>query len=205
VSGFSDTGGAVSDLQAAVLRFASDRVDRVVPISNDEANGVYLFSVQAENQGYRPGYAVTSNFAASVARPNMPAAQVRNVRGVGWIPELDDEQRHTLSAVEQRCLTSLAAEGQKAVTATDRYFAYAVCGAFFLYETVLRATRGAADNESVAATVASFGNAVRGPGALNGATTYSRERPFGPAAVRRFSYVSGCSCFRYEGPVISLS
>lgn len=51
---FSDAGPAVSDLQAAVLRFSNDRVDRIVLVSNDEANGVYLFSVQAENQGYRP-------------------------------------------------------------------------------------------------------------------------------------------------------
>jgi hypothetical protein len=204
VSEFAEAGAAVADLQSAVLRFSSDRVDRIVLVSNDEANGVYLFSLQAENQGYRPGYAVSSNFAASVARPNMPPAQVRNVRGIGWIPELDDEQRHQPTAEETRCLSSLAAEGQRAVTATDRYFAYGVCGPFYLYAPALSATRGRSDATSISAVIGGLGTAFRPPGVLAGASRFAVDRPFGPARAQPFAFAAACGCFRYAGRAVTI-
>jgi hypothetical protein len=204
VSGFADTGGAVTDLQAAVLRFASNGVDRIVLVSNDEANGVYLFSLQAENQGYRPGYAVSSNFAASVARPNMPATQARNVRGIGWIPELDDEQAHQRTAVESRCLSALGAEGQHAVTATDRYFAYSVCGAMFLYSDALSSSRGRDDAASIGRAISNMGSAIRLPGVLDAASRFTLRRPFGPARARPFAFAAACGCFRYLDSAVTI-
>lgn len=134
----------------------------------------------------------------------MAEAQARNVKGIGWIPSLDDEQEPAVTPVEQRCLSALAAEGQKTVTATDRYFAYTVCGAVLLYEEVLRRASGSSDATSIAREIASLGASFRGPGVVGGATRYGADRPFGPASARPFAWTADCRCFRYSGPAVSI-
>lgn len=199
LSGFSDAGGAVSELQAAVLQFRQNQVDRVVIVGNDEANGVFLFSQQAESQGYRPGYAVSSNVAPAVTRGNMPAAQARNIRGVGWNPSLDHETAYQPTAVEKRCLDTLAAQDQAAATATDRYFSFIVCGGVFFYEAALKAAGGQSSGSAIAAAVDGFGTSYRAPGVLSGATRLGSGRPYGPASARTFAFAGDCGCFRFSG------
>ena len=204
LAGFSDAGGAVSELQAAVLQFRQSSVDRVVIVGNDEANGVFLFSQQAESQGYRPGYAVSSNVAPAVTRSNMPASQARNVRGVGWNPSLDDEQAFAASPVEKRCLDTLAKQNQAASTATDRYFSFIVCGSVFFYEAVLQGSGGRSSADAVASAAAGLGTSYRAPGVLGGATRLAADRPYGPAQARTFAFVEACGCFRFSGAARSV-
>ena len=200
LSGFSDAGGAVSELQAAVLQFRQNGVDRVVIVGNDEANGVFLFAQQAESQGYRPGYAVSSNMAPAVTRGNMPVEQARNVRGVGWNPSLDDQTPYKPTPVEKRCLDMLAAQNQSAATATDRYFSFIVCGTVFLYEAALKASGGQSSGTAIATAVAGLGTTYAAPGVLAGSTRLGSDRRYGPAQARPFAFVESCSCFRFAGP-----
>lgn len=205
LAGFSDAGGAVSELQAAVLQFRQNQVDRIVIVGNDEANGVFLFSQQADSQGYRPGYAVSSNVAPAVTRGNMPASQARGIRGVGWNPSLDHETAYQATPVEKRCLDTLAAQRQAAATATDRYFSFIVCGSMFFYEAVLQATGGQSSAEAVAGAVAGLGTSYSAPGVLGGATKLASDRPYGPASVRTFAFVDECGCFRFAGATRSIA
>src|SRR4029078_10955549 len=82
-----DYGGQASDIQGAVLQFNRAGVDRVIVVSEAaEANVVNLFAQGGDAPHYPPGYALSSVAAPAVLALNLPASQLANMHGVGWLP-----------------------------------------------------------------------------------------------------------------------
>ncbi|HYZ92441.1 MAG TPA: hypothetical protein VFA34_08605, partial [Actinomycetota bacterium] len=73
------------DISAGVLRFRSNGVTHVL-IIDDSGLVAFAWMQQAESQGYRPRYGLTSADAPSAFLiNNVPHAQLRGSIGVGWV------------------------------------------------------------------------------------------------------------------------
>ena len=88
---FAESSAQVTDsiatFQSAALRFRSNGVTHVFLVEN---NGT-LFARFAENQNYRPRYAVSSanQVQGWYASGAVPAAQLTGATGIGWFPTYD--------------------------------------------------------------------------------------------------------------------
>jgi hypothetical protein len=199
-TGFSSAGPASSAIQSAVLRFRSDGVDRLLMVSDYEQVALLLIANDAESQGWRPGYMLSSTAQAEVMRSNIPSGQQPQMRGVGWSPGLDVDDPHTaLSAADRRCL-ELIKEGGIAVAGwQNTYIATAECSEMFFLAAALQASGGKAQASALMPAVDSLGTSYISPGIVDGRTFFRSGRRDGPAAVAPFAYVSGCGCLRYTG------
>lgn len=195
-----DLGGLTSDMQAAVLRFQSDRVNKVLFVSGSvEGNFMLFFATAAESQGYRPGYALTSAAVPAVQEANTPKPQLANAAGLGWIPSIDTTRAPPLLPASKRCLADLREGAGVAPNGpADRYYAFSVCSSVALYDAALKATLGAADKEAIGAAVAQFGTSFLGAAVVSERTDFRNGRRTGPAQGRVFAWGS-CGCFEYVG------
>jgi hypothetical protein len=199
-TGFAAAGPAASAIQSAVLAFRSAGVDRVLMVSDFEQVALLLFGPQAESQGYRPGYLLSSQAQASVMRPNLPAGQWPQLHGVGYARGVDiDDPRTPLPSTDRRCLSLLQAGGAAAQGWQDTYVATGICTPFLLLEQALRSTGGDAQGRAVAQAVASFGTSFVAAGTVDGRTRFGRGRNDGPDDAAPFGFVQDCSCMRYTG------
>lgn len=198
--GINDLGGLASDSQNAVLRFSSQKVDRVLVVSSVEANVLLVFTNAAESQGYRPGYGLTSLALANVLKDNIPHAQLVNAKGVGWIPSVDDSGPSlTPTAQTRTCAESSRAYGVSPASPADHFTVFSHCDAFGLTDRVLHLSRGATAPRAWSAALDGVGTSFRGAAVLEGRTDFSDGRRDGPALGRIFAWDRGCSCFRYTG------
>ncbi len=195
-----DFGTQTSQMSSAVLQFRQDGVDRVMVVSaGAEANIVFAFSEVAENQGYRPGYALSTVAIPIALQLNAPPQQMQNMRGVGWIPVLDttEKAQAPVTPTGRACLQRLRRQGVVTQTATDRWTAYSGCEAFTLYDELLRATSGSSDPAAVLGALPQVGRSyvaaatVGGRlGVSDGRVTPSVGRVFAYDAAHTFHYVS---------------
>lgn len=198
--GLNDLGGQASDAQSAVLRFASQGVDRVMFVSSLEANVLLVFTNAAESQGYRPGYGLTSLALANVLKDNVPTAQLVNAKGVGWLPVLDDTAPTlTPTAAAQACVKKVRAQGVVPTSRADHFTVFSQCDAFGLAEAALERSRGATSPAAWSAALDAVGTSLLGAATLEGRTDFRDGRREGPAVGRVFGWDRGCSCFRYAG------
>ena len=195
-AGAGDAGALASQVQAAVLRFRERGVDRVFI----EGVPMVVFSQSAESQGYRPGYFVTSTTGGAALEPNVPRGQLVNVRGYGWMPQVDVNANNQppKTASQQRCLALLKSQGVVPSQYNDFHAAYTTCDGLFLYEAALRRTGGDDRATSVAAAIAALGTSHEGVGVHETRTSFAGGRREAPAVYRAWSYVGDCSCFRFR-------
>ena len=196
-----DFGSQTSQMSSAVLQFRRAQVDRVMVVSAAaEANIVFAFSEVAENQGYRPGYALSTVAIPIALQLNAPAPQMQNMRGVGWLPVLDTSLRSQVPATPTaaKCLRRLKDEGVTTQSSTDRWTAWSGCEVFSLYGALLGATRGNADPATLLGVmpqvVPSYVAASTNRGALG--TRGNRVAPrlgriFAFDSAKKFHYVGG--------------
>lgn len=197
VTSFSSAGPASSAISGAVLAFRQGGVDRVMFVSDYESVALLLFSNNASSQGYRPGYALTSNGQAAL-RPNLPKDQWAGLHGVGSSPSIDVEQDATpTTATEKRCLQLAKSGGVVVGNRLDTAFVYGSCALFLLLETSLQRTGGDSRPAALMAAVDSLGTAFTAPGVVTGRTRITSEQHDGVDAVREFGYVDSCTCMRY--------
>lgn len=200
--GAGDVGGVAAQIQNAVLQFRSRGVDTVVT----EGVPVVVFAQQAESQGWRPTYLLTSTSGGAALGTNVPAGQAANMRGFGWLPAIDvtTGRQPPATPAQQKCLDMLRAEGIVPAQYNDFLSAYTTCDALFLYEAALTATRGAADAASVVRAITALGAGYQSPSTLNGRTSFGPRRRDAPAEYRPWGWDSSCSCFVYKGEAAPL-
>lgn len=203
--GIGDLSGITTDMQAAVLRFQQDRVDRVLFVSGSvEGNFLLFFATAAESQGYRPGYALTSAAVPAVQEANTPPAQLAGAAGVGWLPSIDTAEAPAQLPAGRQCLADVkAGSGAVPTSPADRFYAYSVCTAAALYDTALRATSGASDQAAVTAALDRTGTSFAAPVVHGERTDFRGGRRTGPAQGRVFAWGS-CACFSYVGTPFQL-
>jgi hypothetical protein len=200
-NGNSDSGSAVEALQSAVLQFASSGVDRVLFPAVSEGPALLLFELSAESQHYYPTYVVSSLANLEALRTDMPANQIKNVHGYGWMPTQDvpPSTYPRRNGSQARCLSLLRTKGVTPSAGPDYYYAYNLCEAFFVYELALTRTGGNSEGRGIVAAVKSIGAGF--DSATNaGGSLFSPAFPDAPRFARHTVYVASCTCFGYTGP-----
>ena len=199
----SDAGRLSSELASAVLKFRSDGITRVVDLNGS----VLLFATQAESQGYRPRYALTSGSAPAALTANgVPRAQLEGARAIGWMPVYDEEQVRPQDAPpgQRRCLDLMKRKGQQLSGATVIYTALTYC-------EELAFLKALADRvpPSTALTGSSLRSALPQVGGFSSAlafgTMVSLSRRDGASGYRTVGFQDDCGCFRYTTSVMSTS
>ncbi|MBV9291956.1 MAG: ABC transporter substrate-binding protein [Frankiales bacterium] len=197
VSGANGDGNAAAQIQAAELSFRSKGVDRVFL----EGVPLVIFAQEAQQQHWFPKYLVTSATGGGAVEPNIPAQQAANVHGAGWMPEVDVDPSNQppKTAAQKRCLSLLLSEGIKPSQYNDFVSAYTTCDGLFLYAAALSLTRGDSAAAAAVGAITRLGTSYSAVSTYDGATYYKPTHRDAPAEYRLWSWVNGCSCFRYHG------
>jgi hypothetical protein len=199
-SGSSDVGRVLPQIQNAVLQFRTRGVDTVWA----EGIPVVIFAHEAESQGWRPKYLLTTGGAG--IGPNVPAGQAQNMHGFGWLPAADVTvgKAPEPTPPQRRCLDMLKAEGIVPSQYNDFINVYTTCDALFLYEAALRSTAGSTDSSSVVQAITSLGTSYQSATTLQAATQFTSRRRDAPSQYRRWGWDAGCSCFVYSGQTAAM-
>ena len=192
--------GGSSQSGSAVLRFRSDGVDKVLPVMYSP---VY-FMIAAENQGYRPAYAmVSAQGPGALIETLAPPNQLKNAAGVGWAPYLDIGRGKKPPAVSERatlCFELMEKAGQTSSSALVKGFQAQVCDMLFYLKDL-------ADlKPTLPADILTSGRVALGKTFVSPATyrVDVTHRTDGVDGYRPLAYLDDCGCFQYVGPVTSI-
>jgi hypothetical protein len=201
-NGNGDNGRAVSELQSAELQFASSGVDTVVFHSVSEGPALLLFSLNADSQGYRPTYVVSSLANLDSLKSYLPRGQIGNIHGYGWMANQDipPSTYPKPNASQRRCLGMLAAKSIRPATSPDFAFAYNICESLFSYERALTARAGDSSGVGVISAIRAFGPRVESV-INNEGSTFGPQLLDAVRGYRHVVYVPARSGFTYTGPV----
>ena len=195
-----DIPGIVARLGDAVVRFRTAGVDHVVSADYD---GTYmgLFMEAAEPQAYRPRYGLSSLNEPALLRASVSANQLRDAVGVGWSPLTDVGPGEDQPAAPDRaeCAAIFRDAGVSTGSRFDdgQYAAYTICDDLLM----LRQAR-IAPGASVRAALEGLGSSHTSAAAF--ATRLDAAHHDGVAGYRMLHFDEGCSCFRYDGPVVGI-
>lgn len=199
-AGFQDAGAYSAAMQNAVLRFRSQRVDRVFVMGSQENLLLQYFAEQAQNQDYHPGYALSSGSlpVTLIDASTFPQQQLPQVHGAGWHPLSETGVDHR-TASEQRCITLATKGGFKPASIVEDFALYQACSNLFLLETVVKDGNGKADYDALRSVVSRLGTSFASTGIINGSTLFSSSRRNGPVLANEWGFNASCTCFRYVG------
>jgi ABC-type branched-subunit amino acid transport system substrate-binding protein len=192
------TSAYASQSSGFVLKFQTEGITHVL---NLVAGVVVFFQLAAENQRYRPRYALSSRDGpGSFIQVLSPPAQLTGSLGIGWQPFADVDLAHSpgdVSPNQALCRNIMKRAGEDTsnggvLVTTGRYCETT----FFLRAALERAT--ALTPGGLLSAVGRLGAAY--PPVTTFKTYFDDNRQDGPAQIRPFSFVSGCSCFQYTGP-----
>jgi ABC-type branched-subunit amino acid transport system substrate-binding protein len=185
----------------AVLTFSQQGIDRVV-FWGPGGGLPLLFGRQADSQGYRPRYGMTTYDAPALTQTLLPASQLHGAVGVGFVVQGDlaDTEAPPLNDREKACFAVEAKRAGMTFTArrqsTAAGLALGTCEFFGVLKAALADTAGKplAPNE-VAPHVYALGTSYV-PVTMTKAR-YGPGRPDGATAYSRLAYNDACSCFKY--------
>jgi ABC-type branched-subunit amino acid transport system substrate-binding protein len=182
----------VSQMSSMLLRFRSNNITHVLL-----PGAAYLVLPQAEQQHYRPRWALTTLDAlSSVTITTAPATQLHGALGIGWDPVTDVDAAHDpgpVSANQTLCLEIMKSAGQQASSRLAATVQLVNCDTFFLLADALRRA-GSITPEALQRGVASL---TEFPSALTFVERYGADRYDGADAARDIAYDDQCSCFTY--------
>jgi hypothetical protein len=214
-NGTADLGPTVSQIQSSVLRFQSNGVKALMAVSPAESVGWLFFSIQAEQQHYRPTYLVTSNaypdsmVKSSTEASGFPAGQLAGVHGIGWVPTADlgvtapaanatqEQQRAFCLKASRDAGGSRTASASAASGLLATYFE--ACDTLVAVGALLRATSGVT---SLGALDAAYARALPTAASASNASGRIQPPPYrhdAVADVRPFQYNGSCTCIQYVG------
>jgi len=177
-----------------VLPFRAANVDRVISFDASIA----WFMIAAENQGYRPKYALSTYLnLASVQEVVPPKEQLVGSFGVGWQPRNDVNERQQIDLPGSKdCEAAARKSGQPNPTGSAAIILWTYCDAIQTFAYGAQHGGGfspASIRQGLTAAGAAF------PTAINFSPAYGLGRYDGARGVRDIAYNTKCSCFRYQG------
>jgi hypothetical protein len=180
----------------AVLRFRSEGVDRVVFLQNS-ANGALMFMQQAESQGYRPRYGLTSAQYPTPLAANVPPAQLKDSIAASWVPSGDVAMKGApVPPGRQRCLNALKTSGISYPAGTSpEVAALQQCDGLYLLASAAR-QGGAADATALRAGALALGTAWKPAVTVSG--NLDPRRPDGAPTWHVARFDSSCTCYRAD-------
>lgn len=182
-------------LNAAVLQFKTRGVTHVVPGSRL----MLLFPQAAENQRYRPRYAIATNHIPTVVQRAAPRGQLAGAIGVGYHPGYDVQNRQDPgdpSAAAARCRQAMQNAGQDTSPRDAWSLMTKACDAFNFI--VAASDSGGLSPEGLSRGAQEIGS-MEPAGTFR--ITFPGGRTDGPSAVRDLAYENACECFKYLTPV----
>jgi hypothetical protein len=191
------------DLSAGVLRFRASGVTHVLVV-DDAGLASMVWMAQAESQGFRPKYGMTSvNAPSALLHQNVPHSQLRGSMGVGWVPMSDvlPAQDPPQTAEDARCLAIMKRKGVDTTARTEKLLALWTCNVtFFLERAVERSSTFSA--QGLRASIDGLSRSFKPTGTF--AARFGAGRLDGTSAVRNFVFNDGCDCFRYTSAVYAV-
>jgi len=183
-----------SSISSAVLQFSSDRVDHVISVDG----AVNVFMLTAEQQQYRPRYALSTYMGPSSATAVVaPPAQLRGAVGVGWQPVSDLPVSQPVDSPGRRqCENDLRATGQSLTSSSALFIAYSVCDAIRLFVR-LSTLAGSLDPAALQAAQVRLGSSFSSALNLRSAYGLHWSHNAGAGGVRDLRFDDDCSCFEY--------
>jgi ABC-type branched-subunit amino acid transport system substrate-binding protein len=205
----ADDSGAVSQIQASILRFRADNVTHVLPM---EVNSLGFFAQSAEAQRYRPRYGLNSATSAQQFAGNLvPYAQLKGAIGLGWSPALDlppafnpDNGQYS-GPGKAHCLAVLEAAGFSFTSATPKAVALVVCDSLYsMREAVTAIPAGAAiDAISLMKALEGFGDKFAIAGLPRARFGPNKHWPVEQGY--RWAFHEDCNCMHYVGGPFKLN
>lgn len=188
-----DLSSAATASLSAVLKFRSQRIDRIILMAS-QGPIPFTFMPVAQTQGFHPEYAVTSSDLPNFVASNAPKQQMGGAVGVGWNRSEDIPSRSWNDVPAWKLCGTIAGKlGLPKAT-----WAY-TCDQFFFLHDALEHAR------SVTAAALRQGADALGSGfqsASAPATNFSAGKTMGISSVRELTFESRCNCFLYtSGPI----
>jgi hypothetical protein len=201
-NGTADNGRAISEIQAATLRFASDQITHVLPFDSQGAGIGAFFAEGANSQRYYPRYGLNTGVGAQTLHDTglWPSSQLRGAVGFGWVPLIDlpisgNPLNGPHSNAERRaCVRLMADKGEDVSSAIVQRQVIAKCDELRFLKQALEA--GGAPNRD-ALVLGAHRLGTRFASGMTFATRYGPGQHDGVAAARDFAWDNGCGCFRY--------
>jgi hypothetical protein len=166
-NGLSDAGPLEQAISSAVLRFQSSGINHVMSLSE---GSIAYFMVQAEQQQYRPRYALTSKDMIAGIQSAPPKAQWHRAVLTGWTPTEDVQPQQDPNDRPRRkeCLRIIRGAGVPIPGRVAEHFFLVTCdGLFFLRDSLAHAA-------SVTAQSIAAGAGALGPGYASAMTFGTR-------------------------------
>jgi ABC-type branched-subunit amino acid transport system substrate-binding protein len=180
-------------VQSAVLKFRNDGVTHV--FSLDGAT-MLLFMEAAEQQHYRPRYAMTSFHGPDFLAQNI-GQQMVGVMGFGWMPGVDVNAAHDpgpLGAAQSHCTKVMLDGGQSMSDRSEQFAAWIRCDMIYLMAESMNLA-GSLQPPAMRQAVESLGTSFQSAASFG--TGFSRGVVDIAAAGREFAWNSECSCVVY--------
>jgi hypothetical protein len=195
----SDISGYTSDISSAVLKFASNGINRVVFFDTGSYSAL-VFSQTAQQQRYHPLYGLTSlNGIVTFDGNSSYASQMTGAQGISWETNADGMTK-TPTHSAQRCLAILkAASIDTSNTTTDASY-LETCQTFFLFKAAGDAAGATLNRGTFLNAVENLGSTFESTNTWGGATRFDAQHHSGVAMYRPFVYDQSCSCFVVSGP-----
>lgn len=202
-TGTADNGRAISEIQAATLKFASDNVTHVLPFDAQGAGVGAFFAEGANGQRYYPRYGLNTGDGAQTLHDTSlwPSSQLRGALGFGWVPLLDLRIEDNpvngpySNSARRACIKLMAAHGVDVSSAIVQRQVVAKCDEIQLLKQGLEAG-GAPNRDALVLGAARLGS--RFVSGMTFQTRYDARHHDGAAAARDFAFEQGCDCFRYS-------
>lgn len=212
-SGFSDLARVTAQIQSTVLRFHSAGVTKVMILSASEGFALVLFTKNASQQGWRPGYILSSNAfpytnSDTSSAISYAADQLTKMTGVGWAPHIDVGPRAQTSAAqsaaEKHCLSldpTLGGTASESGAVRENYRAFFLgeCDVLTVARNLLKLTGGDASPSALAAVYSKAIAATVAASVPEGSLTTTGGTRTNVAKVTPFSYKASCRCFAPDG------
>jgi hypothetical protein len=195
----SGIGEPASQIASAVLKFRTDFVDRVMFLGGT-SSGAFFFMPQAESQGYRPRYFLTSWDMPYFLSANVPKAQFNGAVAIGWETGVDVDAAHEPppNPAKAQCLDLMHRAGQTITDPDVEAFMTGYCDAFQLLRAAL-AGANTVTPQALAAGVDRLGASFQP--AQTFSVRFGPGRQAGVSSYRDLLFDGGCGCFVYGGSV----
>jgi hypothetical protein len=206
-SSYGDLAATSAAVSSAVLKF-STKVDHVILF--DGASGVAGGGIltlewmqQAHSQHYRPHYGLNSGSGFNALASDLPADQISNSVGVGWMPALEqtsqDFNAMPKPAQAKLCVQIMNKAGQRASSANAVANQFGICEYYFLLKQALDAVQGPLNQQTAVAALDAIG--TQHQSLVNFGAKIDPQRRDLPYLVRNMTFQHGCGCFRYTGRI----
>lgn len=197
----SDNGEWAAQIHNAQLKFRTHGVDRVVFMMPGGGAPV-VFMNQAESQGYRPVYGLSSyDGPGFLLQGKIPDAQLRGSMGAGFQQMVDvDQQRsdpYPSGRAEIQCQQAVASSGTQAKTRPEAFAGEYLCDGAFLLQAAAQGLGSALSVPSWAAAAERLGRSFQATYSLPGGTVFGPGLRAGGGSYRYLRFLDDCRCFRY--------